>query len=139
MSGPYDDIIHLPHPNSKAHPRMTIYDRAAQFAPFAALTGHEAAIRETARLTEQRLELDEDAKANLDLKLRMLTESKENRPKITITYFKADQAKAGGSYETVTQMIKKIDRYEHSVVLEDGSRIAIEDIFEMEGDIFRCL
>ena len=85
MSGPYDDIIHLPHPTSPKHPRMSTHDRAAQFAPFAALSGHSAALVETARLTGRRVELDEDAKAELDLKQQILTEYISERPWVAVT------------------------------------------------------
>ena len=85
MSGPYDDIIHLPHPTSPKHPRMSTHDRAAQFAPFAALSGHSAALVETARPTGRRVELDEDAKAELDLKQQILTEYISEQPRVTVT------------------------------------------------------
>ena len=87
MTGPYDDILHLPHPTSKRHPRMPIADRAAQFSPFAALTGHGAAIEETARVTDRRIELDEDAKEQLDQTLQLLLERIDEQPEITVTWF----------------------------------------------------
>ena len=90
MTGPYDDIINLPHPTSAKHPRMPLSDRAAQFAPFAALSGHSAALAETARLTDQRMELDEDARAALDLKQQLLLERIKERPEITATWFQPD-------------------------------------------------
>lgn len=137
--GPYDDIIDLPHPTSTKHPRMPLADRAAQFSPFAALTGHEAAIRETARLTDRRVELDEDEKAALDRKLRLLTEHLEERPAVRITYFQADQRKDGGSYETADGSIKKLDDVERVVVMTDGRRIPIDDIYEIESGLLRPL
>lgn len=137
--GPYDDIIDLPHPTSTKHPRMPLADRAAQFSPFAALTGHEAAIRETARLTDRRVELDEDEKAALDRKLRLLTEHLAERPAVRITYFQADQRKDGGSYETSSSSIKKLDDVERVVVMTDGRRIPIDDIYEIESGLLRPL
>lgn len=127
----YDDIIDLPHPISKKRPQMALLDRAAQFSPFAALTGHEDAIKETARITDERIVLDEDEKAMLDAKLQEIKEHIQERPKISLTYFKPDDAKAGGSYEAVCGCVKKIDEYEHLIVFEDGVRVKIEDLVEI--------
>ena len=102
MSGKYDDIIELPHPTSQNHPRMSLYDRAAQFSPFAALTGHHAAIAETGRLTDRRIELDESEIARVDAELQHLQELLPGRPTVSITYFAPDERKNGGSYQTVT-------------------------------------
>lgn len=132
----YDDIINLPHPISKTHPRMSIADRAAQFAPFAALTGHEEAIQETARLTDEKAELDENAKAALDEKLRMIQEMLSQRPEITITYFCSDDKKKGGHYVSTTGQMKKIDVNGQAVVMMDGLWIPIGDIWEIEGEMF---
>ena len=109
MSGQYDDIIHLPHPDSPKHPRMSLYDRAAQFSPFAALTGHSAAIAETGRMTDQRMELDEYEMARVDAELQRLQELLPGRPTASITYFVPDERKNGGSYQTVTGEVKRID------------------------------
>ena len=136
MNGPYDDIIDLPHPVSKTHPRMSTIDRAAQFSPFAALTGHSAAIKETARLTDRKIELDEDAKAALDMKQRILSEMLDKCPEVTVTYFKADERKSGGEYLTVTGKLKKINEYERMLILSDGARIPFEDIFDIESELF---
>ena len=127
----YSDIINLPHHVSKKHPQMSMHDRAAQFSPFAALTGHGAAIRETARLTDEKMELDE--------KLLLLMEHLKERPIVVITYFKKDERKSGGSYEMVEGVIRKIDFYERVVVMEDRMRIKIEDIIDMESDVFAFL
>ena len=116
MKGKYDDIIHLPHHVSSVHPRMPMLDRAAQFSPFAALTGYESAIQETARVTDRRMELDEDAKANLDQKLRLLEMSPE-QPPVALTYFQPDGKKSGGAYITITGVIKKMDEYARVIVL----------------------
>lgn len=133
---PYDDIIHLPHPVSTKHPQMSVADRAAQFSPFAALTGYDAAIKETARLTEDRVELDEEAKLRLDDKLRMVQEMLIEQPELLVTYFQADNRKSGGCYITVRGSVKKIDVYEQVLVLTEGLQIPIRDIYELEGELF---
>ena len=97
MSGKYDDIIGLPHPTSSKHPRMPISERAAIFSPFAALSGHSAALAETARLTDQKIELDEDTKAELDRKQAILREHLTEQPEITVTWFQPDERKDGGA------------------------------------------
>lgn len=132
----YDDIIHLPHPVSARHPQMSLLDRAAQFAPFAALTGHEAAIKETARLTEERVELDENAKEMLDERLQMIRENLSGKPEVTFTYFKPDEKKNGGAYLTVTGRVKKIDGYEHQILLEDGTVLDMEELVGIEGELW---
>ncbi|WP_024736694.1 hypothetical protein [Enterocloster asparagiformis] len=132
----YDDIIHLPHHVSRAHPPMPAADRAAQFSPFAALTGHEAAIRETARLTDERAELDENAKAVLDEKLSMIQEMLPARPEITVTYFQPDAKKSGGAYVSVTGRVKKLDLYGQCLLMEDGLRIPLGELYDMDGRIF---
>lgn len=134
MNGPYDDIIDLPHPVSKKHPAMKIYDRAAQFSPFAALTGYEAAIRETARFTGRRIELDEDEKAALDRKLHMTAERAGEYMEVSVTCFEPDKTKEGGSYKTVCGCIKKIDDYRREIVLMDGRRISMDDIIDIESE-----
>ena len=137
MTGPYDDILDLPHPTSKKHPRMSMYARAAQFAPFAALTGYGDAIKETARITDQQLELDENEKALLNEKLQLLRQHLPGKPKITITYFVPDTKKAGGSYQTITGSVKKLQEYEHRLIMTDGTIIPIDAIIELYGDILR--
>ncbi|HIW40501.1 MAG TPA: hypothetical protein IAA36_06045 [Candidatus Eubacterium pullicola] len=130
----YEDIINLPHPVSKKHPRMSLYDRAAQFSPFAALTGHNAAIIETARLTEKKIRQSEDAISILNEKLHIITENPG--AEVTITYFLPDDRKEGGAYVRYTGAVKKIDRYVNSVVMTDGTVIPVEDISEIEGEMF---
>lgn len=132
----YDDIIHLPHHVSTAHPPMPAADRAAQFSPFTALAGHEAAIRETARLTDERAELDENAKAVLDEKLRMIQEMLPAHPEITVTYFQPDAKKSGGAYVSVTGRVKKLDLYRQCLLMEDGLRIPLGELYDMDGRIF---
>ena len=128
----YDDIINLPHHVSTRHPQMSMYDRAAQFSPFAALTGHDAAIKETERLTEDWVELDEDSKELLDEKLHMIREHLDERPEVTFTYFEPDERKQGGAYRTITGKVKKIDEYEHRILLEDGTVLIMEHLFSIE-------
>ena len=135
-SSPYDDIIYLPHPVSTKHPQMSVTDRAAQFSPFGALTGYDAAIKETARLTEERVELDEEEKLRLDDKLRMIQEVIIEQPELLVTYFQADSRKSGGCYITISGFVKKIDVYEQVLVLTEGIQIPIRDIYEIEGELF---
>lgn len=133
MSGPYDDIINLPHPTSVKHPRMSIQNRAAIFSPFAALSGHAGAIAETARLTERRMELDEDTKAELDRRQAILLEHIREQPEITVTWFQPDELKEGGTYLTTTGRLKKIDPIERTLVLLGGIRIQLEDVINLES------
>ena len=115
---------------------MPAADRAAQFSPIAALAGHEAAIRETARLTDERAELDENAKAVLDEKLRMIQEMLPAHPEITVTYFQPDAKKSGGAYVSVTGRVKKLDLYRQCLLMEDGLRIPLGELYDMDGRIF---
>lgn len=139
----YDDIINLPHHVSTSHPQMPLLDRAAQFSPFAALTGHDAAIKEKQRLTDEWVELNEDRKELLDEKLQMIRESllseKDglNLPEIMFTYFKPDEKKRGGAYLSIRGKVKKIDEYSRQVILADGKALPIEHIVGIEGDLFR--
>lgn len=135
MKGEYDDIIRLPHHISPARRRMSMTDRAAQFSPFAALTGHDAAIRETGRLTHQKIQLAEDSLEALDRTQRLLARSSENHPEISVTYFVPDQLKPGGEYITVSGNLKKQDPLEGVLVLTDGTRIPLRDILELRGDL----
>lgn len=135
----YDDMINLLHPASTNHPHMPIQDRAAQFAPFAALTGHDAAIRETARLTNRKVELDPERKAVLDEKLQMLREEIEKHPGISVTYFQPDEKKSGGAYVTITGIVKKIDVHEQALVTTDGLKISIDGIMELDSELFHSV
>ena len=137
MTGPYDDILHLPHPTSKRHPRMPIVDRAAQFSPFAALTGHKAAIEETARVTDRRIKLDEDAKEQLDQTLQLLLDRIDEQPEVTITWFSPDKKKVGGQYHTATGKLKRIDTQESRLILTDGNQIPLEDLLEIRSESFQ--
>lgn len=137
--GPYDDIIELSRPVSTVHPAMPVADRAAQFMPFAALTGFEDAIGETGRLTHERMELEEDVIEGLDGKLQYLKERIGDHPEISVTYFKPDTRKPGGSYGTDTGRVKKIDLYEHILVMEDSTEIPMKEVVDIEGDVFSDL
>lgn len=128
----YDDIIHLPHHQSGTRPHMSLHDRAAQFSPFAALTGYDAAVEEAARLTEQKLELSEEEKAAIGAKLTEIKEHIKERPEVTVTYFVPDERKAGGTYVTVTGTVRRIDEFERVVVMQDQSRIGIDDIIVLQ-------
>ncbi|MCI6012558.1 MAG: hypothetical protein PUK54_03125 [Firmicutes bacterium] len=137
-SGPYDDIIELPHPVSRTHPQMPVSDRAAQFAPFAALTGYEDAVKETARLTIQRPVLGEDARKALDDALQIIQgrllrqDRRSDGAAASVTWFVPDLRKAGGSCVTADVIIKKIDFAARVVILADGTEISAEDILNME-------
>lgn len=139
MNGKYDDIINLPHKKSATRPHMTMLQRAAQFSPFAALTGHGDAIKETARLTEKKIELGEDCKERLNERLQLIREQLNAEPEVTITYFLADDKKDGGMYVEATGIVKKIDEYVKTVLLHDGTKIPMDDIVDIEGSLFRCM
>lgn len=139
MRGPYDDIINLPHHVSDKRPQMSMQDRAAQFSPFAALTGYDSAIRETARLTDTKLELTEETMAVLNTKLQMAADSIAEQPELSFTYFKPDEKKAGGAYVTVSGAVKKVDDYERLVILQSGERIPIDNLLDIDGEIFSVL
>ena len=128
MKTPYDDIIRLPHHVSQNHPQMPLRDRAAQFAPFAALTGYEAAVGETARQTTERRELDAQEAAELNRRLTDLAARLKDRPEVTIEYFVPDDRKAGGAYVTVTGRVRHISIPEKTMVMEDGTEIPMDDI-----------
>lgn len=130
--GRYDDIINLPHHVSANRHHMSMAERAAQFQPFRALTGYEDAVRETARLTEDRIELTEDEKTLLDGKLQQLADDIASHPLATITWFQPDKKKTGGEYITTTGQLKKIDDFAGILILLGGERIVIEDILDIQ-------
>mgnify|MGYP006392592253 FL=1 len=136
ITNSYEDIIDLPHHTSTTHPPMSAFDRAAQFSPFAALTGHDAAITETARLTETRVELDEYSKADLNRRLCILQDRMDEQPEVSITYFQPDTKKSGGAYITAAGCIKKMVEYERAVVMQDDTRIPIDQIIAVDGEWF---
>lgn len=131
MSDQYEDIINLPHHVSKKHPQMSNYDRAAQFSPFAALTGYDSAIAETARLTDQKIELSDDRIDALDAVLYKIGENIASRPEVEILYFKPDARKAGGSYCTVTGAVRKLDQISKTLQLIDDTVIPILDVLSI--------
>lgn len=131
-SSPYDDIINLPHHVSRTHPQMPMANRAAQFAPFAALTGYEAAVNETARITEEKISLDEDARAALDETLRIITCQPPETVRAAVTYFLPDTQKTGGAYVTVTGFVKKTDPYERLLIMAGGTQIPLADILNIQ-------
>lgn len=136
MTNAYDDIINLPHHVSATHPHMSAIDRAAQFSPFAALTGYDFAIKETARLTDARIELGEYTKDTLSDKLQIIAERMKEPPEVSITYFQPDDKKSGGAYVTAAGSVKKIEEYERLVVMIDGTTIPIDEIISLDGQIF---
>lgn len=135
----YDDILNLPHHVSATRPRMSMMDRAAQFSPFAALTGYDAAIQETGRLTDRRIELSEDSRAALDRKQQLLLDRIADHPQVSVTYFVPDERKSGGSYVTATGSVKKVDPHRRIMEMEDGDEIPLDDILDMESSLFRGL
>ncbi|EGC92669.1 YolD-like family protein [Turicibacter sanguinis] len=138
MTDKYSDIIHLPYQKSKKRPPMLNSHRAAQFAPFAALTGHDMAVREVARLTVDKLELDESSITRLNEKIQRLKEHLLNQPRVTITYFQHDEKKSGGVYVTTDGYVKKIDDYHNTLVMSQGTLISFSDIFDIECHELFC-
>lgn len=135
----YKDIINLPHHISSKHPQMSLYERSAQFAPFSALIGYDDVIKEEGRLTDERIEINEETKALLDLKLHIIAEKISEEPLISITYFIKDEKKSGGKYVTLEDKIRKIDTQKHYIIMITGKHIPIDDIIDMQGDIFKSL
>lgn len=137
MQRDYSDIINLPHHQSSARKRMSMLDRAAQFAPFAALTGYEAAIKETARTTEKKSELDEEALIELNRRTLILQGNINAKPLISVKYFIADKKKQGGEYAIYEGNIRKIDNLQHVLVFDDGTRLAMDCVVRIDGEIFK--
>ena len=131
MNNRYDEIMELPHHVSKTRPQMPMSDRAAQFAPFAALTGYDSAIKETGRLTDERIELDEEALAALDRKYQLLMDTLDDAPEVTIIYFQPDERKAGGQYVSATGTVKKVDTFGRQILLQDGTRIPLDSVYDL--------
>ncbi len=136
MTDNYDDIINLPHHVSKNHPQMTMYQRAAQFAPFAALVGHDAMIAETARLTDDEVEMGDEAVNVLNRKMAYLNTRLQDHPVVTITYFIHDQRKSGGEYRTNVGTVRKLDEYSNSLTMSDGTVIPFTSILDIDGEVF---
>lgn len=135
----YEDIINLPHHVSSTRPQMSMLERAAQFSPFAALTGYDTAIKETGRLTDEKIEIGEEALTFLNMKLQLLVDNLDDKPEVTFTYFKPDERKSGGAYVDVTGTVKKVDDYERQIVMHNGTKIPLDDILNIEGDIFASI
>ena len=135
MSGKYDDIINMEHPTSLKHPKMSRIDRAAQFSPFAALSGYEDAVEETARVTDEKRTLTDDEIDSINKKLNVILEHLRESPRVRIRYFVPDKRKDGGEYVTVTGTVKRIDEFESVILMSDGTLIPLADIRDIEGKI----
>lgn len=135
----YEDIINLPHHVSSTRPQMSMLDRAAQFSPFAALTGYDAAIKETGRLTDEKIEMDEESFKALNIKFQILHDHMDEEPEVTVVYFKPDERKAGGAYLRQTGVVKKIQEFERQIVLVSGAVIPMDEVQDIEGEIFAAL
>ena len=135
----YDEIMGLPHHVSRTRPQMPMSDRAAQFAPFAALTGYDSAIKETGRLTDEKIELDEEALTTLDMKYQFLMDALDDEPEVTITYFQPDERKTGGKYVSATGAVKKVDDFERRIIMQDGTKIPMDDVLSIDGELFSSL
>ena len=135
----YDEIIKLPHHVSKTRPQMPMSDRAAQFAPFAALTGYDSAIKETGRLTDEKIELDEEALTALNMRYQLLMDILDDAPEVTITYFQPDERKAGGEYVSVIGAVIKVDDFERLITMQDGTKIPMDDVLSIDGELFSSL
>ena len=135
----YDDIINLPRHVSKTHPHMSLADRAAQFSPFAALTGYEEAIKEAGRIVDEKIELSEEEKEEINRKLNYLNEHKKENIPITVTYFLMDMKKSGGSYRQITSNLKRLDEIEKTILLADNTILRIDDIRKIQSPLFDTL
>ena len=135
----YDDIINLQHHVSSNRKHMSILHRAAQFSPFAALTGYDEAIKETARLTDHKIEMDETQKNILDEKLKIIQQHLSRQQEIELVFFRPDEIKAGGAYISIRGIVKKIEGYERAVIMQDGTRVPIEEILDIKGEIFHAV
>lgn len=133
----YDDIINLPHHVSTRHQQMPISDRAAQFAPFAALTGYDDAVKETARLTTKRIDIDDGLKQVLNEKLNIILDNIKDKPEVTFTYFIYDKKKSGGKYVDITGNVRKIDIVEQTVTLTNKTKILINEIININSNLFK--
>ena len=136
---PYEDIVNLPPHISKKHPQPSMMDRAARFAPFAAITGYEEMVLEEARVTEEQIHLDEDTVALICEKINMIQEFIDEEPEVKITYFEPDKKKSGGAYITITGTPKRIDEYEQLLIMTDGKKIKFDSIYRFESELFLAL
>lgn len=132
----YDDIINLPHHVSKNHSQMSRYNRAAQFAPFSALTGYEESINEAGRYVTNKIELDDSNKEEINFKLNILNNLINQRNQVTFIFFSKDKLKDGGCYKTIKGILKKYDEINKLIILEDKTKIYLDDIFSIKSPIF---
>ena len=139
LASKYEEIMKHPHHVSKTRPQMPMSDRAAQFASFAALTGYDSAIKETGRLTDEKIDLDEEALTALDMKYQLLMDALDDEPEVTITYFQPDERKAGGKFVSAVGAVKKIDDFERRITMRDGAKIPMDDVLSIEGELFSVL
>lgn len=139
MPDEYADMLNLPYPFPTARPRMSMAERAAQFSPFAALSGYGAAVRETARQTDAKIALSEDEKALLDRRLQILLAALADKPAVSVTYFRPDGQKGGGAYLTASGTVKKLDNLRRLLLFDDGAAIPLADIVAIEGELFAGL
>jgi len=139
MTDKYKDIISLPHKQSTKRPHMSLLDRAAQFAPFAALTGYDDAIKETGRLTDEKIEMSEENLNELNMKFQILVDLLDEENEASFTYFVPDGTKTGGAYVTKQGIVKKVDDYERVITLFDGTKIPMDDVLTIDGDIFNSI
>lgn len=135
----YDGIINLPHKQSTKRPHMSLYDRAAQFSPFAALTGYDDAIKETGRLTDKKIDMGEENLNVLNMKFQILLDRLDEQAEVVFTYFVPDATKSGGAYVTKQGVVKKVDEYERLITLFDGTKIPMDDVLTIDGDIFNII
>ena len=135
--GSYEDIIDLPHHVSPTRPQMPMADRAAQFSPFAALTGYDDEIKETARLTDDMIEMNEESLNMLNMKFQMLIDRLNDKPKVIFTYFQPDERKDGGAFLTIEGVVKKVDVFERIVILQDGTKLQMDNVLDIDGEIFK--
>ena len=136
---PYEDILNAEAPTLTTRKPMPLSDRAAQFSPFAALTGYDDAVKETARLTDTEMERDEDLMALLNNKLNILIEKEYEYPEITVEYFLPDDKKSGGAYRQISGTFKKVDMAERNIVFASGEKIPIDYVYNLYGEIFDIL
>ena len=128
---PYKDILYLEHPTSLNHPRMSLINRAGQFSPFAALTGYEDKVKETARYTDTEIYLSEDEEEIIRNKLNIIEENIKNKVEVTITYFVKDKRKSGGEFKTISGIVKKIDTYNNVIIFTDKNKISLDNIIDI--------
>jgi len=137
MNNNYEDIINLPYNGSKRHNKMSLYDRSAQFAPFSALTGYDEQVKETGRLTDKKIEIDDGLRSLLNSKLNLISDNIKSKPLITFTYFIKDKKKDGGKYITTTGNVRKVDDIESTVTLTDGTIINLYDVIDITGELLK--